>query len=56
MNGMISHAHAHRGSLEGRTKGNVPVYNVAMPLLLAEDPGARPFKVIEVPSATATLA
>ena len=52
----VFHGHAHRGSLEGRTKGNVPVYNVAMPLLLSEDPGARPFKVIEVPSATATLA
>ena len=52
----VFHGHAHRGSLEGRTKGNVPVYNVAMPLLLAEDPGARPFKVIEVPVAAATLA
>ena len=52
----VFHGHAHRGSLEGRTRGNVPVYNVAMPLLLAEDPGARPFKVIEVPVVAAALA
>lgn len=52
----VFHGHAHRGSLEGRTKGNVPVYNVAMPLLLAEDANARPFQVIEVPVATAALA
>ena len=52
----VFHGHAHRGSLEGRTKGNVPVYNVAMPLLLAEDAGARPFKVIEVPVASAAMA
>jgi len=27
------HGHAHRGSLEGRTRGGSPVYNVALPLL-----------------------
>jgi Icc-related predicted phosphoesterase len=27
------HGHAHRGSLEGRTRGGCPVYNVALPLL-----------------------
>ncbi|HSY49702.1 MAG TPA: metallophosphoesterase [Thermoanaerobaculia bacterium] len=44
------HGHAHRGSLEGRTKGNVPVYNVAMPLLAATYGGDHlPFRVIEVP-------
>lgn len=52
----VFHGHAHRGSLEGRTKNNIPVYNVAMPLLLAENAGARPFKVIEVPVATAAIA
>ena len=43
------HGHAHRGSPEGRTKGNVPVYNVAMPLLAANFEDRPPFRVIEVP-------
>ena len=29
----VFHGHAHRGSPEGRTKSDVPVYNVAMKLL-----------------------
>jgi Icc-related predicted phosphoesterase len=45
----VFHGHAHRGFLEGRTKGNVPVYNVAMPLLIANDGRKPPFRVIEVP-------
>jgi Icc-related predicted phosphoesterase len=45
----VFHGHAHRGFLEGRTKGNVPVYNVAMPLLAANDGSRPPFRVIEVP-------
>jgi len=45
----VFHGHAHRGSLEGRTKGNVPVYNVAMPLLAANYNDRQPFRVIEVP-------
>jgi len=45
----VFHGHAHRGSLEGRTKGNVPVYNVAMPLLAAHFEDRQPFRVIEVP-------
>jgi Icc-related predicted phosphoesterase len=45
----VFHGHAHRGSLEGRTKGNVPVYNVAMPLLAANFADRLPFRVIEVP-------
>jgi Icc-related predicted phosphoesterase len=45
----VFHGHAHRGSLEGRTKGNVPVYNVAMPLLAANFEDRQPFRVIEVP-------
>jgi hypothetical protein len=31
------HGHAHRGSLEGRTRGGCPVYNVALPLLRGKD-------------------
>ncbi len=45
----VFHGHAHRGSLEGRTKSNVPVYNVAMPLLLATQPDRPPFRVVQVP-------
>jgi Icc-related predicted phosphoesterase len=45
----VFHGHAHRGFLEGRTKGNIPVYNVAMPLLSANDGSRPPFRVIEVP-------
>jgi len=52
----VFHGHAHRGSLEGRTKGNVPVYNVAMPLLAANFDGRQPFRVIEVPVGEPALA
>jgi Icc-related predicted phosphoesterase len=45
----VFHGHAHRGSLEGKTKSGIPVYNVAMPLLLANFPDQPPFRVIEVP-------
>jgi Icc-related predicted phosphoesterase len=45
----VFHGHAHRGSLEGRTKGNATVYNVATPLLLANFPDQLPFRVVEVP-------
>jgi Icc-related predicted phosphoesterase len=51
----VFHGHAHRGSTEGRTRGNTPVYNVAMPLLLAAGPEAQPFRVIEVPVGAAAL-
>ncbi len=27
------HGHAHRGTLRGATRGGVPVYNVALPML-----------------------
>ena len=45
----VFHGHAHRGSLEGRTKGNAPVFNVAMPVLATAFPDKLPFRVIEVP-------
>ncbi len=45
----VFHGHAHHGALEGRTKGNAQVYNVAMPLLIANFPDQLPFRVIEVP-------
>jgi Icc-related predicted phosphoesterase len=45
----VFHGHAHRGFPEGRTKGNAPVYNVAMPVLASAFPDQPPFRVIEVP-------
>lgn len=47
---IVLHGHAHRGALEGRTANNVPVYNVAMPLLAARFPGQPPVRVFEVPA------
>ena len=41
------HGHAHYGALEGRTRGGVPVYNVALPLLRANG-HSRGFRVVEV--------
>jgi Icc-related predicted phosphoesterase len=32
------HGHAHRGTLRGATRGGVPVYNVALPVLRRQDP------------------
>jgi Icc-related predicted phosphoesterase len=52
----VFHGHAHRGTMEGRTKSNIPVYNVAMPLLVAANDEATPFRVIEVPISAAALA
>ncbi len=34
------HGHAHHGSLEGKTTGGIPVYNVALSLLQRQDPPA----------------
>jgi Icc-related predicted phosphoesterase len=45
----VFHGHAHRGAPQGRTKGSVPVYNVAMALLASAYPDQPPFRVIEVP-------
>ena len=45
----VFHGHAHRGSLEGRTREGTPVYNVAMPLLVQAFPGQAPIRIIELP-------
>lgn len=47
----VFHGHAHHGSPEGRTKSNVPVYNVAMKLLQQVFPDRPPFRVIDLPAA-----
>ena len=44
----VFHGHAHHGTLDGRTRGGVPVYNVARPLLQHHGE-ARGFRVVEVP-------
>jgi Icc-related predicted phosphoesterase len=44
----VLHGHAHHGSPEGRTRGNVPVYNVSMPLLKRHFPDRPAFRVLEV--------
>jgi Icc-related predicted phosphoesterase len=43
----VFHGHAHKGSLEGRSSTNIPVYNVALPLLRRTSP-EQPFKVLEI--------
>ena len=48
---VVFHGHAHHGTLEGRTAAGTPVYNVAMPLLLAKCPGRPPFRVVELATA-----
>lgn len=45
----VFHGHAHHGSPEGRTRGNAPVYNVAMPMLKRRFPDQQPFKILEIP-------
>jgi len=45
---VVFHGHAHHGALEGRTSTGIPVYNVAMPLLLQKFPDRPPFRVVEL--------
>lgn len=46
----VFHGHAHRGTPEGRTQKNVPVFNVAMKLLAHAYPDRPPFRIFEVPA------
>jgi Icc-related predicted phosphoesterase len=46
----VVHGHAHHGKLDGRTRGGVPVYNVAR-ALLHHHGETRGFRVIDVPPA-----
>jgi Icc-related predicted phosphoesterase len=43
----VLHGHAHNGALEGRTSTDVPVYNVAYPLMRKLTP-ERPFRLLEI--------
>jgi Icc-related predicted phosphoesterase len=49
----VFHGHAHRGTPEGRTQANIPVYNVALPLLKRVFPDQPPFRILEVPKSPA---
>jgi Icc-related predicted phosphoesterase len=42
----VIHGHAHNGQPEGRTATNIPVYNVAYPLMKKTTP-EHPFRVLE---------
>jgi Icc-related predicted phosphoesterase len=50
---LVLHGHAHRGQLEGKTQGGVPVYNVSMPLLARSFADRLPFRLFEVPAGDA---
>lgn len=43
------HGHAHRGSLEGKTRVGTPVYNVALPLLRRRFDAEMPLRIIDLP-------
>jgi len=42
----VFHGHAHRGALEGKTRGGIAVYNVAAPLLRRSFPDAPPLRFV----------
>ncbi len=44
---LVLHGHAHHGCLEGKTVSGIPVYNVAMQLLMAQDP-PRPYRIFDI--------
>src|SRR4051794_2677357 len=44
---VVFHGHAHHGAPEGRTRNNVPVYNVSASLMREHFP-ERPFRLIEL--------
>jgi len=46
---VVFHGHAHHGSPEGKTMGDVPVYNVSMVLLQENFPDRPAFRVVEFP-------
>jgi Icc-related predicted phosphoesterase len=43
----VFHGHAHHGQPEGRTRTDVPVFNVSMSLLRAISPD-KPYRLIDV--------
>ncbi|MGH6634724.1 MAG: metallophosphoesterase family protein [Gammaproteobacteria bacterium] len=51
----VFHGHAHRGRPQGRTQANIPVYNVALPLLQNEYPDRPPVRLYELPIAVTAV-
>jgi hypothetical protein len=45
---VVFHGHAHNGAAEGKTMGDVPVFNVSMMLLQRTFPNRQPFRVVEL--------
>lgn len=45
----VFHGHAHHGTVEGRTRDGIPVYNVALPVLRRTAPAKAPVRVLQVP-------
>lgn len=45
----VFHGHAHHGTFEGRTRDNVPVYNVGVPVLRRRFPDKSPYFLLELP-------
>jgi Icc-related predicted phosphoesterase len=45
---VVFHGHAHHGTPEGRTKSGIPVFNVAMPLLVERFPDRPSFCLYEL--------
>jgi Icc-related predicted phosphoesterase len=45
----VVHGHAHHGTPEGRTAGNIPVYNVSMSLLRRSYPDRPPVRILTLP-------
>jgi hypothetical protein len=43
----VVHGHAHHGTLEGKTTGGAPVYNVAITLLQGRTPAAA-YRIFDV--------
>jgi Icc-related predicted phosphoesterase len=49
----VFHGHAHHGQPEGKTSNGTPVYNVSMPLMLAQNPD-QPLRILDIPIVEAT--
>ena len=47
----VFHGHAHHGAPHGKTMNGTPVYNVSLPLLLAEN-AEQPLRVLDLPVTT----
>ena len=46
----LFHGHAHNGTLEGKTYGGTPVFNVALPLLRKQFSGRRAIRFHDLPA------